>query len=56
MERQRRYAHDAAFKLKAIDLAIKEGNRAAARTLGINEFMVRRWRKQREELAQCKKS
>ncbi|KAL7843474.1 hypothetical protein AOLI_G00249860 [Acnodon oligacanthus] len=31
--------HDAAFKLKAIDLAVEEGNRAAARKLGINESM-----------------
>ena len=36
MENIRRNAYDAAFKLKAIDLAVEEGNRAAARTLGIN--------------------
>lgn len=56
MENKRRSVYDAAFKLKAIDLAVKEGNRAAARTLGINESMVRRWRRQREELSQCKKT
>ncbi len=56
MENTRRNAYDAAFKLKAIDLAVEEGNRAAARKLGINESMVRRWRRQREELTQCKKT
>ncbi|XP_063754586.1 zinc finger MYM-type protein 4-like isoform X2 [Eleginops maclovinus] len=52
----KRHAYDAAFKLKAVDLALHEGNRAAALTLGINESMVRRWRCQREELAQSKKT
>lgn len=56
MENKRRNAYDAAFKLKAVNLAVNEGNSAAARTLGINESMVRRWRRQREELSQCKKS
>ncbi len=56
MENTRRNAYDAAFKLKAIDLAVEEGNRAAARKLGISELMVRRWRWQREELTQCKKT
>ena len=56
MENSRRKAFDAAFKLKAIDLAINEGNRAVARNLGINESMVRRWRHQREELSQCNKT
>lgn len=41
MEHTQRNAHDAAFKLKAIALAVEEGNRAAARKLGINESMVR---------------
>lgn len=42
MENTRRNSHDAAFKLKAIDLAILEGNRAAACQLVVNESMVRR--------------
>lgn len=33
--------HDTAFKLKAIDLAVEEGNRGATRKLGINKSMVR---------------
>lgn len=37
MEDKRQHAFDAAFKLKAIDLAVTEGNRAAARGIGINE-------------------
>lgn len=44
MENTQRNAYDAAFKLMAIDLAVKEGNRPAARKLGINESMVRHWR------------
>ena len=56
LENKCRNAYDAAFKLKAINLAVKEGNRAAARSLGINESMVRRPRRQREELSHCKKS
>uniref|UniRef100_A0A674N516 HTH CENPB-type domain-containing protein n=1 Tax=Takifugu rubripes TaxID=31033 RepID=A0A674N516_TAKRU len=56
MENTRRNAYDAAFKLKAIELDDKEGNRAAARKLNINESMVRRWKRQREELEQCKKT
>ena len=55
MENTQRNAYDAAFKLKAVDLAVKEGNRAAARNLGVHESMVRRWRRQREELNECKK-
>ncbi|KAK9523800.1 hypothetical protein VZT92_017691 [Zoarces viviparus] len=52
----RRNVYDAAFKLKAIHLAAEEGNRAAARSLGINESMVRRWRRHNEELTTCKKT
>lgn len=36
MENTQRNAYDAAFKLKAIDLSVKEGNRAAAFKLGIH--------------------
>ena len=35
MENTRRNAYDAALKLKAIDLAVEEGNKAAASKLGI---------------------
>lgn len=50
-----RSSYDASFKLKAIDLAIQEGNCTAARKLGVNELTVRRWRRQREELMHYKK-
>jgi hypothetical protein len=48
--------YDAAFKLQAIELAITNCNRAAARELGIHESMVRQWRSQRGELQKCKKT
>ncbi|XP_043994868.1 uncharacterized protein LOC122843844 isoform X1 [Gambusia affinis] len=56
METTRRTAYDAAFKLKAIDLAVLEGNRAAAHKLGVNESMIRRWRRQQVELKECPKT
>ncbi|XP_061617681.1 uncharacterized protein LOC133471778 isoform X2 [Phyllopteryx taeniolatus] len=56
MPKTRRTAYIAAFKLKAIDLAIEKGNRSAAHELGVNESMIRRWRKQRGELSRCKKT
>ena len=56
MPKTRRMAYDAKFKLEAIDLALKKGNRAAAQELGINESMVRRWRSQRDQLTRCSKT
>lgn len=56
MENAIRNAYDAAFKLKAIEPADKEGNRAPARKLGINELMGRRWKRKLEEQEQCKKT
>ena len=57
MPKTRRISYDAAFKLKAVDLAIQyNSNRKAAFELGLNESMVRKWRKQREQLSGCKKS
>lgn len=38
-------SHHAAFRLQAIDLAGLEGNRAAARKLGVHEYTVGRWRR-----------
>lgn len=46
-----RYAsYTAAFKLKAIEYALEHGNRAASRHFGVNEFCVRYWRRQHDEL------
>ena len=52
----KRQAYDAEFKLKAISHAVEHGNRAAAREFNINESMVRKWRKQEEDLRQVKKT
>ncbi|KAG5263266.1 hypothetical protein AALO_G00262940 [Alosa alosa] len=50
----KRHAYNAEFKLKAISHAVEHGNRAAAREFNINESMVRKWRKQEDELRQVK--
>ncbi len=52
----KRHAYKAAFKLKAISHAVEHGNRAAAREFSINESMVRKWRKQGDDLCQVKKT
>lgn len=52
MENTQRKSYDEAFHMmKAINLAVQEGH-----NLGINELMVRRWRCQREELSQSKRT
>ena len=56
MPKSRRNAYDAKFKLDAIKLAEKDGNRRAAQTIGVNESMIRRWRRQKSELSTCSKS
>ncbi|TWW62885.1 hypothetical protein D4764_04G0015320 [Takifugu flavidus] len=48
----KRCAFDAEFKLKAISHAVEHGNRAAAREFNVNESMVRKWRKQQDDLRQ----
>lgn len=52
----KRHAYEADFKLRAISYAEENGNRAAARQFGINESMVRKWRKQKDDLKQVKKT
>ncbi|XP_077450112.1 uncharacterized protein LOC144068979 isoform X2 [Stigmatopora argus] len=56
MPKTHRTAYIAAFKLQAIDLAMVKGNRSAAHELGINESMIRRWKKQHEALSCCKET
>ncbi|KAF4800364.1 hypothetical protein TURU_045834 [Turdus rufiventris] len=51
---QRRLAYNADFKLKAINHAKEHGNRAAAREFNINGSMVRKWRKQDDDLRLAK--
>ena len=50
----KRHAYEASFKLKAIEYAVKHGNRAAAREFNVNKSMVRKWRKQEDALRQVK--
>ncbi|KAJ1185329.1 hypothetical protein NDU88_002123 [Pleurodeles waltl] len=50
----KRHAYEAQFKLQAISYAVVNGNRAAAKKFNINESMVRKWRKQQNELRQAK--
>ena len=52
----KRHAQEEDFKLKAISHAVEHGNRAAAREFNINESMVRKWRKQEDDLRQVKKT
>ncbi|XP_035988201.1 uncharacterized protein LOC105923908 isoform X4 [Fundulus heteroclitus] len=52
----KRHAYDADFKLKAIRHAAEHGNRAAAREFSVNESMVRKWRKQEDDLRHAKKT
>lgn len=49
VEKKQRDASDSDFKSKAVNLACKKGNRAASRTVGIQESMVRCWRHHREK-------
>ena len=56
MPKTKRMVYDAAFKLKAIELAIEKGNRKAAFKLGINESMVRKWRLQKDQLSASTKT
>ena len=52
----KRHAYEAQFKLKAISYAAVHGNREDAREFKINESIVRKWRKQQNELRQVKKT
>ncbi|KAJ1178649.1 hypothetical protein NDU88_003891 [Pleurodeles waltl] len=52
----KRHAYEAQFRLQAISYAVVNGNRAAAKEFNINESMVRKWRKQENELHQVKKT
>ena len=51
-----RSSYTSEWKLRAIKLAQSNGNRKAALELNVNESMIRRWRKQEDELRQVKKS
>ena len=42
------------FKLNVVQLAIKNGNRRAARKCGVDERRVREWKKQKDQLESAK--
>ena len=46
----RKRSHEASFKLKVVEYAEKESNRAAGRKYGVNEKQVREWRKKKQQL------
>ena len=46
----RKQSHEARFKLKVVEYAEKESNRAAGRKYGVNEKQVREWRKKKQQL------
>lgn len=51
-----RSSYTADFKLKAIEIAKSKGNREAAKTLKIDESMIRRWKKLKDNFKQIKKT
>lgn len=51
-----RKSYTAAFKLEAVNYAKENGNRATARHFGIDEKMVRNWRKSEDQLRLTKKT
>ena len=48
--KRKRSSYDAAFKLKVIEFAEVNGNRAAEREFSVSEKVVRDWRKMKETL------
>lgn len=56
LKSSKRHSYNADFKLKAIGFACKYGNRSASKQFNINESMVRKWRKQEDDLLQTKKT
>lgn len=56
MPKSKHFVYDAAFKLKANELAINRGSGATAQELGINRFIGREWRKQGGEQTWCQKT
>ena len=44
----KRMSYSSGFKLKVVEMAIKNGNRSAGREYGVNEKLVRDWRKKNE--------
>lgn len=56
MATPKRRAYEAQFKLRVIEHAAENSNRAAGRHFNISESMVRKWRKQESLLRQVRKT
>ena len=54
--KRKRSSYDAAFKLKVIEFAEVNGNRAAEREFSVSEKVVRDWRKMKETLSEMPKT
>ena len=52
----KRTSYTVGFKLKAVKLAETTSNRNAGKELGINEKLVRDWRKKKTELVKLPRS
>ena len=52
----KRSSYTVSFKLKVIDSAEKSSNRRASREYGVNEKLVRDWRKKKNELLKMPKT
>ena len=52
----KRKTYEAGYKIKVIDFAKEHGNRAAMREFGVNESIIRGWRKQEDALRKTKKT
>ena len=50
MKMAKRMSYTTGFKLKVVELAMKNGNRSAGREYGVNEKLVRDWRKRKTKL------
>ena len=50
MPKRQRNAYDSNFKLQVINIAEQHTNAAAEREFGINEKMIRDWRKKKTQL------
>ncbi|GAB1606411.1 uncharacterized protein LOC115217679 [Argonauta hians] len=54
--KKKRCSYDAGFKLKVVEFAEKNGNRAAEREFSVSEKVVRGWRNMKETLLEMPKS
>ena len=53
---KKKRSYSAEFKLRAVEMAEKSSNRAAARAVNVHEKRIREWRKQKDQLQQASTS